>query len=336
MTRRRPLPEDFIDAPFAVAQAHAAGIPRSRLRAADLSSPTRGVRRFREEESKQGRESKQGEESEDDEQDAELTPTQRMQRLSALLREEAEGFAAAFTPHQFLSHETGLALLGAPLPYTTAVRREVHVSVRRPHPLPRRRGVHGHRLQDRKSARWRAGGLPIEHPARMWRQAASQWELDDLIIAGDFLIHPDRRLATLDELREEVAEAGDVRGLLTAALREIRSGSESSEESRLRLLLTRAGLPDPVLNMNLLDSTGRFIARLDLAYPKYRVAPEYDGRGHAEEAQFAKYADRWDAIRAQDWQHIRILSHHLRPNPQIAVDKVAAALFAAGWRPGRR
>jgi very-short-patch-repair endonuclease len=169
----------------------------------------------------------------------------------------------------------------------------------------------------------------------MWRQAASQWSLDDLIIAGDFLVHPRRRLITLDDLHAEVAEAGDVHGLLRAALQEIRAGAESAEESRLRLLLTRAGLPAPVLNMNLFDSGGRFVARLDLAYPEYRVAPEYDGRGHAEAAQFARDADRWDAIRAQDWTHVRILSHHLWPNPQVAVDKVSSALFAAGLRPGR-
>lgn len=325
MTRRQPLPDDFVDGPFHVARAREAGIARSRLRAADLSSPTRGVRRAR---------------SDDDDPDektdlTELTPTQRMQRLSTRLRDDIESYVAAVTPHQFLSHETGLAVLGCPLPYTTAARREVHVSVRRPHPLPRRRGVCGHRLQARNAARWRTGGLPIEHPARMWRQAASHWGLDDLIIAGDFLIHPRRRLVTLDDLRLEVAEAGDVRGLLSAALREIRSGSESPEESRLRLTLTRAGLPEPVLNMNLLDDSGRFVARLDLAYPEYRVASEYDGRGHAEDDQFAKDADRWDAIRAQRWQHVRILSHHLRPDPQTAVDKVAVALFDAGWRPGR-
>lgn len=324
MTRRQPLPEDLVAAPFHIAQAREAGISRSRLRAADLSSPTRGVRRSHGEDA-----------DEKDEEEVELTPTQRMQRLSVLLREDVEGFAPAFTRHQFLSHETGLALLGAPLPFTTDDRREVHVSVRRPHPLPRRRGVHGHRLQAREPARWRVGGLPIEHPARMWRQAASHWELDDLIIAGDFLIHPRRHLITRDDLRREMAEAGDVRGMLSAALQEIRAGSESPEESRLRLLLTRAGLPEPVLNMNLLDNGGRFVARLDLAFPEYRVASEYDGRGHAEAGQFAKDADRWDAIRAQGWQHVRILSHHMRPDPQIAVDRVAAALFAAGWRPGR-
>ncbi|SJN32250.1 hypothetical protein FM104_07815 [Microbacterium esteraromaticum] len=327
MTRRQPLPDDFVDGPFHVARAREAGIARSRLRAADLSSPTRGVRRIR---SKEEAADAEGGSDQDN-----LTPTQRMQRLSTRLRDDIEGYVVAFTPHQFLSHETGLAVLGCPLPYTTTDRREVHVSVRRPHPLPRRNGVRGHRLQARESARWRAGGLPIEHPARMWRQSASQWGLDDLIVAGDFLIHPRRRLVTLDDLRREVAEAGDVRRLLRAALQEIRSGSESSEESRLRLVLTRAGLPEPVLNMNLVDDSGRFVARLDLAYPKYRVAPEYDGRGHAEAGQFAKDADRWDAIRAQHWQHVRILSHHLRPDPQIAVDKVAVALFDAGWRPGR-
>ncbi|MFD5225172.1 hypothetical protein ACFWHT_06050 [Microbacterium sp. NPDC058342] len=321
MTRRKPLPGHLREAPFRVDQAHAAGVSRSRLRAADLCAPTRGVRRMRDDASPHP--------------EPGATASERMRMLSALLRSDVEGFAPALTPHQFFSHETGLALLGAPLPYTSDARRQVHVSVRRPHALPRRRGVHGHRLQARESARWHVDSLPIEHPARMWRQAASDWQLDDLIVAGDFLVHPRNKLVTIDDLRREIAEAGDVGGRLGAALREIRAGAESPEETRLRLLLTRAGLPEPELNMNLFDADGAFVARLDLAYPRFRVAPEYDGRGHAEADQFARDADRWDGIRAEGWEHVRILSHHLRPDPQVAIDKVAVALFAAGWRPGR-
>jgi len=322
MTRRNELPDSLRSTPFTTAEARAMGVGRSRLRAKDLSAPTRGVRRLRE----------VGSSTQDDD---DSTPSGRMRMLQKRLRAEVDGFAPALTPHQFFSHETGLALLGVPLPYTRDAHREVHVSTRRPHPLPRRRGVTGHRLQSREPAYWHRESLRIEHPARLWRQAAAHWELDDLIVAGDFLVHPRNRLLTVNDLRQEVAEAGDVRGLLSAALEEIRVGAESPEETRLRLLLTRAGLPEPELNVELFDRRGGFIARLDLAYPEYRVAPEYDGRGHADEGQFAKDADRWDAIRERGWQHVRILSHHMRPNPQLAVDKVAVALFAAGWRPGR-
>lgn len=323
MSRRAPLPPHLLATAFSVADARRLGITPSRLRAADLLVPTRGVRiphaALSAERSL-----------------AEATPAGRMQELRSILLDDVRGFAPALTEQQFFSHETGLALLGTPVPFTSAPRRAVHVAVRRPHAQPRRRGVIGHRLQQREPARWQARGFPVEHPARMWRQAAALWSVDDLIIAGDFLVSPRNALLTPDDLWAEVEAAGDVRGRLVRALREIRVGSESPEETRLRLLLMRAGLPEPELNIELRDPAGAFVARLDLAYRRYRVAPEYDGRQHASEGQFAKDADRWDAIRRQGWEHVRILSHHVRPDPRVAVDKVARALVSAGWHPGQR
>lgn len=323
MSHRTPLPLNLRTDPFAVATARRLGVSASRLRAADLLAPTRGVRVPPAALTTRAPLT-------------DATPAARMEELKRVLLDDIRGIAPALTEHQFFSHETGLALLGTPLPFTSAPRRGVHVSVRRPHPQPRRRGVIGHRLQQREPARWAVQGLPVEHPARMWRQAVAHWSVDDLIVAGDFLVHPRNSLLTIDDLWEEVLAGGDVRGRLVRALQEIRVGSESPEETRLRLLLTRAGLPEPDLNVELRDSTGAFIARLDLAYRKYRVAPEYDGRQHASDEQFAKDADRWDAIRRQNWDHVRILSHHVRPDPRIAVDKVARALVAAGWHPGHR
>lgn len=323
MTRPAPLPASLLQTPFAVADARELGVSPSRLRADDLEMPTRGVRLLRAPAA--------GVPLPVDE-----TPTARMQRLRAELLERARRFAPALTEDQFVSHGSGLAIIGAPIPYTSANRLDLHVSARRPKPQPARRGVIGHRLQVRPPDRLRVHDLPIEHPARMWRQAASTWNVDDLIAAGDFLIHPRNALATIEDLWNELDEAGDVRGRLKRALPEIREGAESAQETALRLAIIRAGLPEPELNWCLYDHSGRFVARLDLAYPEYRVASEYDGRQHAEAEQFARDADRWESIRVLDWQLVRILSHHLRPDPQIAVDKVASALIAAGWRPGRR
>jgi very-short-patch-repair endonuclease len=260
-----------------------------------------------------------------------------MERLRKDLLLRTALIAPALTGQQFVSHETGLALLGAPLPYTDDDERALHVSARRPAAKPRRDGVVGHRLQQRPSATGAVRGIPVEHPARLWRQIATMWEIDDIIAAGDFLVLPRRRLATIDELRHEVDSVGDVTGgLLTCALGEIRVGAETAEETRLRLLLIRNGLPEPELNIELRTPTGRFVARLDLAYPRYRVAVEHDGRTHAfDEKQFARDADRWDDIRSLGWRHVRILSHHLRPDDSVAVARVTQALLESGWRPGR-
>ena len=72
-----------------------------------------------------------------------------------------------------------------------------------------------------------------------------------------------------------------------------------------------------------------------MAYRRYRVGVEHDGRTHAfDETQFARDSDRWDAITSLGWRVVRILSHHLHPDPGVAVRRVADALVDAGWRPG--
>lgn len=322
MSRAQPLPPPLDSRAFRVSEACELGLRRSRMRASDLVAPTRGVRVLR---------------RPDDAIDAESeTPSQRMMRLKDELRRRAEEFAPALTPDQFYSGATGLALLGVPIPYTTADQLELHVAARHPAGKPRRSGTSGHRLAPRRPARWQAGGLPIEHPARLWRQAADDWQLDDLVAAGDHLILPRRRLIGLADLEDEAAASSHGSALLVQALAEIRVGAESPGEATLRLALTRAGLPQPVLNWDLKLDDGRFVARLDLAWPRYRVASEYDGRVHASDPeQFTRDADRWDEIRDAHWDLVRVLSHHLRPSPQVAVDKVSRALFDAGWRPGR-
>jgi hypothetical protein len=245
--------------------------------------------------------------------------------------------APRLRPWQFFSHETALLALGAPMP-PYPHHPSVHVSARRPAREPRIAGVQGHRLQLRANAADRApNGLIIEHPVRAWRQAGTLWRLDDLVAAADYLVSGPAPLASLSDLHEEIDAMGDVPGrLLRRALFEARVGPRSPQETRLRLTLTRAGLPEPEITWNLMDAHGGFLAELDLAYPRWRVALEYDGRPHAENAtQFAKDADRWDAIRAAGWDHVRILKHHMRDGGDAAVRKVRDALIRAGWRPER-
>jgi hypothetical protein len=245
-------------------------------------------------------------------------------------------YAPRMSDGQFFSHETALVLWGAPapgFPYTPAV----HVSTHRPAYPPRLPGIGRHRLQTREDASIRHPlGFFVEHPVRAWRQCGTLWGLDDLVAAADFLVSGGRPLATIEDLRHEVATMGDTgRGLLTRALALVRPGPRSPQETALRLVLVRAGLPEPEVAWNLHDDHGRFVAELDLAYPRWRVGPEYDGRPHAEDdRQFAKDADRWAAIRRCGWDHVRILKHHMRADGRIAVALVREALEKAGWRPG--
>ncbi len=253
------------------------------------------------------------------------------------LRAQCMDYAPRLAPHQFFSHETALEWVGAPMP-EWPYRPAIHVSAHRPAREPRTQGVVGHRLQLRESGVLvTAEGVPVEHPVRAWRQCGTLWQLDDLIAAGDFLVSGDRPWATVQDLMEEVRTMGDVRGgLLTRALREVRAGVRSARETRLRLLVLRGGLPRPETGWDIFDDRGTFIAEADLAFRRYRVCAEYDGRVHAESiGQFQKDADRWDAIRAAGWDHVRILNHHLQNGGAVALEKIRTALVHAGWTPGR-
>lgn len=304
MTARPPLPHDLPHS-FTVAQAQAAGVTPGQLRTRSLARPFHGVRAR-----------------------THHDPASLAAVCRVLLPRLREG--------QFYSHETALAARGAPMPEWPYTPR-IHVSAYRPAREPRTRNVVGHRLQLREAAFGIHDGLPIEHPVRAWRQVGRLWPLYALVAAGDFLVSGAHPLASGDDLREEVLTMGDVRGgILLHALGLIRSGARSPRETRLRLLLRDAGLPEPEVGWNLFDGRGSFVAELDLAFPRYRLAVEYDGRVHADDAvQFARDADRWAAIRAQGWDHERILSHHLDDGGRVAVDLVRGWLRRAGWTPGR-
>jgi very-short-patch-repair endonuclease len=75
--------------------------------------------------------------------------------------------------------------------------------------------------------------------------------------------------------------------------------TESAMESRLRVLLITSGFPRPVPQHVVKDHAGRFVARLDFAYPDRRIAIEYDGSLHWEQRRDDDR--RRDNVRALDW-----------------------------------
>jgi len=77
--------------------------------------------------------------------------------------------------------------------------------------------------------------------------------------------------------------------------------AESIPESRLRVLLALAGLP-AVPQFEVRDDNGRFVARVDLAYPEHRIAVEYDGAWHGAPGQLSKDRRRQNLLTAAGWR----------------------------------
>src|SRR5690606_27406781 len=92
---------------------------------------------------------------------------------------------------------------------------------------------------------------------------------------------PGRPMTTLDAIRDRLRAWGRFPGCTSvrAALALAREKVESPKETETRLLIIRAGLPEPVVQFEVRDG-GRLVARIDLAYPDLKIAIEYEGDEH--------------------------------------------------------
>ncbi|BBY98807.1 endonuclease domain-containing protein [Mycolicibacterium fallax] len=106
-------------------------------------------------------------------------------------------------------------------------------------------------------------------------------------------------------------------------------GAESPPETRLRLTLCTAGLPVPQTQIELPYQPGAPI-RLDLGWPQWRVAVEYDGAQHWDDPrQRAWDIERAELIEAAGWTVIRVSAAMLE-RPNEIVKRVRDKLRAAG------
>lgn len=281
---------------FTYAEGLAAGLTPAELRGTAWAKPFRGVRAF-------------------------STPT--------TVVELAEQYAAKMRPGQFFSHTTAALLHGMWLPLAVEGRMEVHVAVRCGQRQPRGRGVRGHLLVDRPGLVTQVHGMPVAGAAETWCQLAAVLGLDDLVVAGESLLakgRPDR--LPLGALMRAV-RAGDRphQSLLNRALPELRAGVRSPKETELRRLLVAAGLPEPLINEDVFDEVGRWIAECDLVYPQWRIVLEYEGEQHfTDPAVLRKDVRRYELLQALGWRVIRITKDDLAHRRDEIPQRVRAAI----------
>ena len=173
---------------------------------------------------------------------------------------------------------------------------------------------------------WRRGGLPVTSPLRTAFDLARNPDLTAAVIGLDALLF--RRVVTEDALRAYLARHPRWAGVRAAAraLALARVDVESPMETRLRLGIVLSGLPEPVVQYDVLDRRGHFVARLDLAYPKKRVGLEYDGDHHRDKATFRHDAVRLNRLRLLDWTVLRFTADDVLRNPDRMLAQIRAVL----------
>lgn len=311
MKTARQLPEDLLGRPFTIAEASQAGVTYKRLRHGSLTAMGRGIRT--------------------EGPTAELALGVRVRPFI----EVNERCAA--------SHLTAAELLDLPRRFQKEptqmfhmIRPEGSAHLNRPHVIV-------HRMKLYEDEITTLDGIRLTTPERTWLDLAEMLTVDELVVAGDSCVRVprpefegrDQPLCTLADLQRMIDRHKGKRGLrkAKAAIQLIRMGSDSPQESLLRLAIVRAALPEPELNVPIEADDGGRRLQPDLSYRKYRIGIEYEGETHGDEAQVVRDISRSERYEALGWTEIRISKRHMVNDAKTAVAKVRTALVQSGWRP---
>jgi len=173
----------------------------------------------------------------------------------------------------------------------------------------------------------RRSGLPVTTRVRTALDLGRLSSRVDALARLDALMWNQRfdieEVLALADRRPKLPGLGQARDLLPL----VDGGAASPRESRLRLWLADCGFPRPQTQFAVLDGS-RPVAFLDLAWPEYMVAVEYDGDHHRKDRkQYVKDIARLRMLEEMGWTVIRVIAEE---RPAEWLDRVDAALRRRG------
>ncbi|GGH60811.1 hypothetical protein [Rothia aerolata] len=98
---------------------------------------------------------------------------------------------------------------------------------------------------------------------------------------------------------------------LKLCLQRARVGSDSAQETLLRLLLEDHGVKDLALNKAVYGEHGELLFQADLAVEKERISIQYEGEHHSGVEQMQKDIHRQRRTESMGWKEVRIVSKDL-------------------------
>lgn len=292
--------------PFSRAQAAAAGLSLSDLRRVSYRTVFPGVYVSAE---------------------VELTPALR-----------AEAALVPFPDDAVASHASAARILALPIPTLP----DEHVTVLQQKDRRHRRGIRCHLA----SSTWviEVRGMRVSSYEQTFVELAELIPLVDLVVVGDHLVR--KQHTTVEKLVEfcrSSTHAGAAAARLAATY--VRRDVDSPMETRLRMLIVLAGLPEPTVNRPIRDVYGQPIRKYDLSYEASKTIIEYDGRQHVERiAQWEKDLERREAIDDDRWRILVVISPGIFEHPGRTLAKIHRVLrergepgvpvrLADAWRP---
>jgi len=236
---------------------------------------------------------------------------------------------AQFSP--VLYGPTALQALRVALPQRLEDWSTIHILIRGVNQRRRRDGVVLHYTTKPVTIWRKIDGLPVLNPVDHWLQLAGA-SLDEMIEVGDGLVRRRNPLLKLSQMHARLDQlAGTPHAKLARrAIESIRPGTESIFETRVRLIIVHAGLPEPEVSPGIWFAGGGFTLHPDMGYTKAKVAVEFDGMIHVNSRQHMdEDAARRNHYLDAGWQIITVTASHLQ-HPESWLRSIETALIIRG------
>lgn len=164
-------------------------------------------------------------------------------------------------PSAIISHHTAALLWGGSVPASSSTHLILPAKLN-----CKRAGIKPHRFLHPPKAVLR-GGIRVTSLERTFCDLGSHLDLVELVVLGDRLVR--RSVTTPERLQFEANNwIGDHATVLRRAASLVWEGVDSPPESRLRMLVVRAGLPEPTVNVKIRHPTTGEVERRFRAGPR--------------------------------------------------------------------
>lgn len=169
-------------------------------------------------------------------------------------------------------------------------------------------------------------GVGCTSPLRTAYDLARQDDLVEAVVALDRLAN--RHRFPPDLLLHFAAHYRGGRGTarLCTTLAHANPYAGSPMETRLRMIIVRAGLPRPRVQWVVQDLEARTAVWLDLAWPEHRIGVEYEGGGHTTPVEVLRDAGRYTRLVDRGWRIYRYTWLDVYRNPERIIAELTRAL----------